>query len=483
MTVVAQVQDVVGALTPFGLIPDWLAAPVQPEWVAASLRRHVRALAEGEVRLLDCTADRLRAKEDSWLARYTVTLGWPDGRVRDTVLVGRLLAPDVEWSAAGAAVAGPSFAEPGWTCALPDLRLELRSQAADDALPALPQLTDPSAVTGLLEAVLRDAGRPGAVIESCRPVVVRYKPGSRCTVVVDVDYAGPHAGPTPPTPIVLKTHEGSDKGQAAWAAMTSLWERPDTWREAVRLAEPLAYLPDRRILVQGPVAEDCTLKDLVREALATADPARLDLVRHELAKTARGIAAIHRSGATYGRTATFADELAEVTEVVQRLALSIPGLAEAADPLVDALAARSRVIAPDPPVPAHHDFRPAQVLVHGGGIGFIDFDGACMAEPALDLGRFRAKLRDIGISTLVPFDARAGADEVARTLALLDELCEHFVASYLEHAPATYERVLLWEGCDLLTTLLHAWTKVRVARVQPRLTTLVHHLQTSGVLG
>jgi hypothetical protein len=40
----------------------------------------------------------------------------------------------------------------------------------------------------------------------------------------------------------------------------------------------------------------------------------------------------------------------------------------------------------------------------------------------------------------------------------------------------------MWETCDLLTTMLHAWTKVRLARLEPRLTLLVHQLRTSGLL-
>jgi hypothetical protein len=39
-------------------------------------------------------------------------------------------------------------------------------------------------------------------------------------------------------------------------------------------------------------------------------------------------------------------------------------------------------------------------------------------------------------------------------------------------------RVLLWETLDLLTAVLHAWTKVRSARVAPRLALLEHHVQT-----
>jgi hypothetical protein len=278
--------------------------------------------------------------------------------------------------------------------------------------------------------------------------------------------------------VVVKTHQ-ADKGEAAWAAMNALWQRPETWHGLVRLAEPLAYLPEQRILVQGPVPEECTLKDLARDAIASGDPGLLDQLREGLAKTARALAALHQSGASYGREATFEDELAEVSEVLHRLSLSVPALDEAAAALVATLAERCRRTPAGPMVPAHHDFRPAQVLLHDGDLGFIDFDGACMAEQALDLGRFRAKLRDIGISTLGGL-RDLGDPRVPENLELLDELCDGFLRSYQQHAEVSTERVLLWETCDLLTTMLHAWTKVRLARLTPRLATLVHQLETIG---
>ena len=293
------------------------------------------------------------------------------------------------------------FGEPGWRCALADPRLDLRLQTVDDALPALPRLADPAEAARLLEPVLRTAGYTDAEITSCDPAVVRYKPASRCTVVVGLTYADGAAPPVPPDRVVLKTHHG-EKGEAAWDAMVALWQHQAPWSHAVRLAEPLAYLADERILVQGPVPGDLLLKDLARVAIADGDVGLHGRFRAELAATAKGIAAVHGSGVTYGRTDTIEDELDKVREVVDRLAASAPELAEAAQPLVGCLAGLARETDPDPVVPCHHDFRPAQVLLDGEGVSFVDFDGACMGEPALDLGRFRAKLRDIGISAFGP---------------------------------------------------------------------------------
>ena len=122
------------------------------------------------------------------------------------------------------------------------------------------------------------------------------------------------------------------------------------------------------------------------------------------------------------------------------------------------------------------------MLLDEEAVGFIDFDGACMAEPALDLGRFRAKLRDIGISAFGPDAPARSAEQRDADLRLVDDLCDGFLADYQEHRAVSRDRVLLWETCDLLTTLLHAWTKVRLARVEQRLTLLVHQIETGGLL-
>ena len=47
--------------------------------------------------------------------------------------------------------------------------------------------------------------------------------------------------------------------------------------------------------------------------------------------------------------------------------------------------------------------------------------------------------------------------------------------------PVSRERVLLWETCDLLTAMLHAWTKVRLLRIDPRMTVLKHHLEKHSI--
>jgi aminoglycoside phosphotransferase (APT) family kinase protein len=234
-----------------------------------------------------------------------------------------------------------------------------------------------------------------------------------------------------------------------------------------------------RILVQGPVRGEQALKELALLALADGSSAALTDLRADLRETARGLAALHQSGARYGRVATLAGELDEVREVVNRLSHTLPDVAAAATPLLHSLELLDAAVPADPVVSAHHDFRPAQVLINNGRVGFIDFGGAGMAEPALDLGRFHAKLRDIWVCTPAPGGRPLAGMALAERLATADELCEHFLAAYQDHARVTPARVVLREAVDLLTALLHAWTKVRLRRVGPRLAVLLDRLRSA----
>ena len=147
---------------------------------------------------------------------------------------------------------------------------------------------------------------------------MRHKPGSRCTVRYDLDLDPATSGA--PTMVVAKTYRG-DKGANAFAGMQALWDAPSRPGE-VALAEPIAYRHDLRLLVQGPVEEERTLKDLVRSTFAAPEDERataLDAVGAELAKAADGLAALHDSGIEHGEVVTWEEELGDVRNLIARL--------------------------------------------------------------------------------------------------------------------------------------------------------------------
>lgn len=460
------------ALEPFAQLPPWLVDVATPGRLAASLQRAVPELADGRIRLLEAAVEGLRAEGVEWRVRCRVRALATDGP-RTAVLIGRVVPPGEEPGSARGDTAA-AFAEPGWTCRLPDLRLLLEAAEADAALPALPALLDPVHAAALLQRSLRDAGHD-VEVAGCAPEVVRSKHGSRVTILYRMRYLGRQG----PDPVVVKTHEG-DEGRVAWEALRALWAQPIATGGAVTLAEPLAYLPEQRVLVQGAVPEERVLKDVVHDALADGSPELLDEVRAHLDRTAAGLAALHRSGARYGRVMVWEEALIGVRDVVSRMAMTVPQVAMAAEPLLRRLEALADTAGPDPQVGVHNDFRPAQVLLRGGRVGFVDFDGACTAEPALDVGGFRAKLRYVGVGTPRGSGPLAG-HALDQRLRLIDGLCDDFLTAYRRHADVTSERVVLWEVTDLVAALLRAWTRVRVHRVGPRLAALRHVLATAAL--
>src|SRR5919202_1857912 len=261
---------VAAGLHQFGVLPTWLQAAAQPECVQSALARSIPTFATGELQLEGCKTKRLRFMANSrcWTGSYRLSVVGPQpGQRRVVVLRGTIVPPGMD--APTAAGAAPAFGEQGWRTYLPDLRLHLQVQPEETELTTLPALTDPDQARVLLEQSIR--GGPGAYsdlrIAAAIPRVVRYHPNSRCTIVYHLAYP---ADPAParhwPDLVVAKTYQGA-KGQNAYAAMRALWDSPLARSEQVRIAEPLAYLPALKVLVQGPIREEQTLSDLMRAAL------------------------------------------------------------------------------------------------------------------------------------------------------------------------------------------------------------------------
>jgi hypothetical protein len=274
--------------------------------------------------------------------------------------------------------------------------------------------------------------------------------------------------------------------------MRVLWDSPLAAGGAVRLAEPLAWVEELKVLVQGPVPADRTLAQLLRRGIADPDgPAAGELpgalaqanqdgasapkLRDALALTAGALAALHRSGLQHGRTRTLEQELDEAAGVADRLAVPVPALAGATGPLVAALT-RLAAGGPDGLVPSHRSFRPGQILLSGDGVGVIDFDGFGMAEPAMDVAMFRADLKDTG---MLVRSASGVDDEVLA--GRLEALADEFTRQYAALVPVSPERVALWEAVDLLTCVLHSWTKVQPRRLVTARLLLERHLVAMGL--
>lgn len=469
-------------LAPLASLPDWLVAVTEPDRIRAGLTRVVPKLRRGEVLLHECRLKHFRLQGSAWVFLCRLIVGAPAEDGREVWLEGRVhppaVAPPARNGRAGA------FGSEGWSCVLPELGVELRSAPPDTSLPLVRQLTDAERARVLLEVAIwaGTAERTDVRIEACRPRVMRHDRGSRCTVRYEIDDAPTPAGPRLPRVVVAKTYR-DQTGRNAYDGMRALWSSELSRSPLLALAEPLAYLPELRLLVQGPVPGDQTLEDPIRAWVRGGMPARTGALGTHLARTAQGLAALHGCGVAHGEPATLEGEVAETRALVDDLARVVPGLAGAAEPLLIRVAELAAEHAAGPPVPSHGTFRPPQVLLHRGRVGFIDFDGFCQAEPALDVARFRAGIRDFGIRILLAAEGGATPSPrvTAAALTAVEGLCERFLLRYQAVAPVSRERVMLWETLDLLTYVLHAWTRTSETRLIARMLTLDDHLHRHGL--
>jgi hypothetical protein len=365
---------------------------------------------------------------------------------------------------------------------LPELGLELELEPPETELAAMPRLTDPAESRALLEQGIRaDSPKYAELrIESCTPEVLSYKPGSRCTLRYHLVYPPELAERGWPTSVIAKTYRKDSKGRNAYDGMLALWRSPLAAGDVVTLAEPLAYIPGLKIMVQGPVAGAQSLEDMLKAALdANSQPAMEDLYDY-MRKTAVALAAFHQSGVRHGQPVELDARFAEIRDLIARLLIPVPELAGTVEPLLSRLEALATEYPADAAVPTHGTFNPEQVLIDGERIGLIDFDDFCMAEPALDVALFRAAIKDIGMNALDESLARNREIRLAR-LARLDMIGDIFLAEYEKHAPITRGRVALWEAWSYLRDALHYWIKVKPAEPDNGLLMLENHLRDMGL--
>ena len=478
-----QTATVWSGLGEIAALPGWLHAAIDPGLVSHALARAVPDLASDAL-TISVRIKSVRIARDGWTGAYLLTLTErTGGGQRVVALRGTILPPGrpAPLTADGSADS-QAFGIAGWRTYIPELRIAFEMEPPDAALASLPILTDAEQARAMLESSIRAAAPAYADlrIESCAPRIMRYTPGSRCTVLYRLNYSASEVISRDwPKLVVAKIYKGG-KGRHAYEGMRALWEAPFRRTSGVTLAEPLAFLPELNVLVQGPIREEQTLQEMIASAARAHAPAALNELYARVRQTAVGLAELHRSEVRFGPVRTWEEELAEVRGIADKLARVMPPFAGATAPLLGWLedcAANSPV---DPLVATHGTFRPGQVLIHQGEIGFIDFDNFCQAEPALDLSLFFRRTKDIVLDVLEGGRGDAADDQSARAtlLALADAICEVFLCEYERHVRVSRRRIALWEALDLLTLVLHSWTKVKPERLKNATFALEQHLRS-----
>jgi Ser/Thr protein kinase RdoA (MazF antagonist) len=473
----------------FSRLPDWLVAARDPDRICDRLSHIVPEFDQGRLLLQKCDVGHIRYKEDRWTGLYHLATCLPGENTPQTVIVEGAIYPPGVIPEGKPQVEG-AFGMEGWHAVIPDLNLKLKTQESETVLGSLAFLTDPEESRHFLMRNIKADSRKyhDIQIQASNPKVVRYKPGSRCTVLYHLEY--PQNTPSDrqwPELVVAKIYRG-EKGKNAFDGMMALWDSPLGSSDTVQIAEPLAYNEQERVMIQGPIREEKTLKRFMTAAFRSGTPEAIEELDQVMRKTAAGLAELHQSNVALGQTWDWDDEMAEVRERIERLSTASPDLAKAAGPLLERIKQLAAACPPDPLVPSHGSFRPAQVLLYGDQIGFIDFDSFCQSEPANDLALFLSTVMSLGLTN-------SDFDEVRDSGATMDEktrqarfemamsLSEKFLDEYEKHRPISRQRVALWETLDIFMLVLHGWIKVKVGELSDIIYLLERFLQSKKYIG
>jgi hypothetical protein len=460
---------------------SWVEDALSPSVVMADLDRAVPEFVDGRLVLLGCRINRIRAlpgTEDAWKAVYALEVRDAATGVERTVVTEGLLSPT--GPDAGPAPPVP-FGDSGWRMAVPELRLELSALVVDDTLPGLTAVLDPQRGPALLGRGLREGGwlPPGAEVTDVAGTVVTHKPRVRATILCRLAYAGEAGGA--PSAVVVKVHH-DDQGRTALRAMEELSRCLGGSPAAPRLARAIAYLPELHLSIQEHVPHERSLKELFGEgfeggAARSGSDSRSgsDELLEAVRACGAGLAHVHQCDVPLGEPVTWEQELAVVAKKVERLVEAMPTVRAAVGSVPDRLRAAAERSSADPLLPAHHSFRPAQVLLTADGVAFIDFDKFCRAEAGSDISLFTTKMQHMAANKV----GAGGLTDSGRQ-ARSAELVAAFVGEYQRHAPVSEERLALWQALRLTSLVLSAAKQVNATWTARCGELLDRHLEAHG---
>lgn len=278
--------------------------------------------------------------------------------------------------------------------------MRLATVPRDRALPRLERALDPGTVRPRLEALL---GFHGAL--SIR--VLKHTLGKRCVLAYELEDG---------TRVVAKLYR-KDRAEGHAATLAALGHALQAGARTPRL---LGCWEDLGIVLQEWVPGEA-----LPEYGALADCAGL------VERVARALADFHAAPVVRGPQADLTAHMRRTcrTGMTDLEAAPPPGAEELAA-LEAAILAREAQM-PVTPSLCHGDFGPRQVFVDRDAVYFVDLDGLCQGDPALDVASFRVGLathlgdagRALGDRFLAVYLRRRGLADLP-TLAHHEAFCE-----------------------------------------------------------
>jgi thiamine kinase-like enzyme len=425
-----------------------------------ALRDELATMMEEPDLLGPCRLRRAKFKPGRKLtASFDVRLRDPGGRLRGR----RPIA--VTWTAEGIGRQSPSpsadaaleseavsrgLATPFHTleAAVPSRSMQILVSPLDVRFPQLARLSDPSFVAGVVYGT------------SCRVTPIRYRPGQRH--VLRYDFEGRNRSRETVFAKLYKDDRGERMFEVARRVGDWLGNN-DADTAAIR---PLAYLPDSRVVLY-PALSGAPLSERL---------AHPDGDSHLLRRAGAFLRTLHRGPLTLADRPDeyeLATEISAIARASERIKVLLPGSESRIAAILGRAQELHERLPRDRPAIAHGDFKLDHLWLTRSGLTLIDLDRCCVADPALDVGKF---LADLHWWHLIA--DRTGVREAQR------EFLDGYVAvpsSPLMRRARVYEAVLLVKIAARRVAFDRRWrplTEALIARGEKTLSVLERECRT-----
>jgi aminoglycoside phosphotransferase (APT) family kinase protein len=264
--------------------------------------------------------------------------------------------------------------------------IHLERFPADRRLPAVRDMARVPLSGPVLDAVAAAMGaRPGGARVPVRAIaheVVRYKPGARCVV----RYCAPTA--RGPAVVYAKAHADRTIAARSHALATVLWSASGRGRAPV--PRPVGLVDELGVVLDEGVGAGAPSADTPR-MWARGDEASL-----RVAAAARALAFVHATEPAVEALPRreCGSDAAAVLERAREVAATLPRCADEVLSVASSVAEALADLPPGPERLGHGAYKPSQLVFDAAGdVWVTDFDGACLSDPARDVGCFLAYLR------------------------------------------------------------------------------------------
>jgi hypothetical protein len=355
---------------------------------------------------------------------------------------------------------------------LKDLDVSVQAFPADASLSALEASCDTrqgSPVFQALETAARlQFGDSAWQLTSAFAEPVRYKPGNRCVIRYQLTLERAERGISSLRNLALfgKVYANAEQAAAVYELQQRLYAEQE--RDGVGL--PFLPRPLGTVEALGLTLHQAAQSARAGKDGATGEPlptgtqalrpqivqgrggqvSEVIVPKAALRAAAEALARLHLSTVSpdMNMLRSGAKDAKRAKERAALIAAYYPAQAEEVLRLGQYLAAHLEHLHPKAYRPAHGGFKPSQLLLDGDQVFIVDFDGFCLADPALDVGYFLAYLRPSGLWQHRP-GMRQWFEEAAAHFfqAYQEALCKHDMAS--AHVAGIKARAALYEAALL----------------------------------